>query len=105
MTTFTKFFAVAFVAVAFVFATSNQASAQYPVTYTTVQPAVVGYTAEPAGLFGFRTAYRPIVSNVPVTTTVTATPAPVVSYRPATYVAPAAVTVPVTSYYAPSYVW
>ena len=97
---------------------SNSACGQ--VTVTTVQssaPAVVGYAAEPAGLFGFRTNYRPIVGNVPVKKTVTVQQTPVyvapapVYVRPApVYVRPAPVYVqpapvaypaPATSYLAP----
>ena len=50
-------------------------SAQYPVMVNTVTPTVVGYTAEPAGLFGLRTRVRPIVA--PVATPVAVTPVPV----------------------------
>ena len=91
------------------------------VTVTTVQtsaPAVVGYAARPAGLFGFRTAYDPVVANVPVKKTVTVQQTPVYvappvtvqrlpspvtvqrAYVPPTYVAPP-VAVPVTTYLAP----
>jgi hypothetical protein len=55
-----------FIAVATSFVTlasSSFASAQYPKVVNSVTPAVVGYTAEPAGLFGFSTRYRPIVAS------------------------------------------
>jgi hypothetical protein len=102
------------------------------VTVTTVQssaPAVIGYAAQPRGLFGWRTSYQPIVANVPVQKTVTVqqvpayvpqpvtvqrvyVPAPVqqtyvpapITYRAPTYLAPLPPTpIPVTSYYTPVY--
>lgn len=105
---------------------SGRVYGQYTVTTVqTREPAVIGYAAERAGLFGFQTAYRPIVGTVPVTKTV------IVQQRPAyvapTYVAPTYVApaysfpaytpapvsaylapfppapVPVTSYYTPIY--
>jgi hypothetical protein len=97
---------------------SNDACGQYAVT--TVQssaPAVIGYTAERRGLFGLRTAYRPIVGTVPVQKTVIVqqrpvyVPAPVYVQRPAvvytapvtTYLAPVPQQIPVTTYYTPVY--
>lgn len=91
-------------------AVQGDAHAQYPVSVTTVQPvvptAVVGYTAERRGLFGWRVVYRPIVAPVaapvPVTTTVSVA-RPVISAplsAPVT-VGYAPVEAPVTSYYAP----
>ena len=88
------------------------------VTVTTVQtsaPAVVGYAAQPVGLFGLRTSYQPIVANVPVKKTVTVQQSPAYVPRPVAvqrvYVpapvtvqrayVPAPVTVPVPTYLAP----
>ena len=59
--------AISFITVA----TSNEASAQYPVVVNAVTPTVVGYTAEPAGLFGLRTRVRPIVAPVATPVAVT----------------------------------
>ena len=82
----------------------SDAQAQYPVAVTQVQPvvpAVVGYTAERRGLFGWRVVYRPVIAgvpSVPVTPTVAVAPA-VVSQRVVMGYAPPVG--PVTSYYAP----
>ena len=92
------------VAVAALVVMPSSAHAQYPVAVTPVQPvvpAVVGYTAERRGLFGWRTDYRPVVAGVP---TVPVAPAvavapPVVSQRVVVGYAPPVQ--PVTSYYAP----
>jgi hypothetical protein len=118
---------------AFVICFSSE-SACGQVTVTTVQtsaPAVVGYAARPYGLFGLRTAYQPIVANVPVQRTVTVqrtpayvpqpvtvqrayVPAPVAVQRvyvPAPVAVPAPIylapipptPIPVTTYYTPLY--
>ena len=58
-----KLLAVAIAGLAITLAASQSAHAQYPVA---VAPAVVGYSAEPAGLFGFQTRYRPVVAPVAV---------------------------------------
>ncbi|MGI9471771.1 MAG: hypothetical protein ACR2NZ_09585 [Rubripirellula sp.] len=98
------------------------------VTVTTVQssaPAVIGYTAQPRGLFGLRTSYQPIVANVPVQKTIAVqqaptyipppvvqpvtvqrayVPAPVTYVPPVTYrttYVPAPVATPVPTYLAP----
>lgn len=94
------------------FGISDSASGQ--TTVTTVQtnaPAVIGYTAQPYGLFGLRTSYQPIVANVPVQKTVTVqqtpayVPQPVTVQRPyvppATYVAPPVYVPPATYVPAP----
>jgi hypothetical protein len=86
-------------------ATNKEASAQYPVYYAPVQPvapAVVGYSARRAGLFGQRVVVRPVFAPVAVSAPVVAArpvvaPAPVVAARPV--LAPAPVTV--RAYYAP----
>ena len=95
-----KKFTIVAIAAAFVtFATSNFASAQYPVVVNSVTPAVVGYTAEPAGVFGLRTRYRPVVA--PVARPVAVTPVavqPVTVVKPVTVVQP---TTPIVRYTAP----
>ena len=51
----------------------NEAHAQQAFAVTPAAPAVVGFTAERRGLFGWRTVYRPIVA--PVATAVPVAPA------------------------------
>lgn len=83
-------------------ASSDDACGQ--VTVTTVQtsaPAVIGYVPERRGLFGLRTAYRPIVGAVPVQKTVTVQQAPVAVQRPPVYV-PTPVTVQRPPVYVPT---
>lgn len=72
-------------------ATSSLASAQSPVVVNSVTPTVVGYSVEPAGLFSWRTRYRPVVA--PVVTPVTVNP---VRVQPAPIVTPIAPLNPVT---------
>jgi hypothetical protein len=70
-------------------ADDSKAQCAAPVTaYYPAQP-VVSYVPERVGLFGLRTAYRPVVSYA----------APVVAAPVTSYYAPAA---PVTTYYAPA---
>ena len=70
-------------------------------TYYPAQP-VVSYVPEARGLFGLRTAYRPVVSYAVPAVTSVAAPAPVVAAAPTTtYYAPAPAA-PVTTYYAPT---
>ena len=89
---------VALAATLVTLASSSSANAQYPVVVNTVTPAVVGYSAEPAGLFGLRTRYRPVVA--PVATPVAVTPVAVapVAVKPVTVVPSPA---PVVRYAAP----
>lgn len=47
-------------------AQSPPAVVPYAVAVTPTAPAVVGYTAEPAGVLGWRTRYRPVVAPVQV---------------------------------------
>ena len=71
---------------------SENACAQ--VTVTTVQttaPAVIGYAAQPRGLFGLRTSYQPIVANVPAQKTVTVRQIPAYAPRPVVVPQPVAV--------------
>ncbi len=95
------------VAVAAFAAVPSQAQAQYPIAVTQVQPvvpAVVGYTAERRGLFGWRVVYRPVVAGVAAPVVTSAVPVtmaqPVVSQRVVVGYAPSAA--PVTSFYAPA---
>ena len=101
MRSFTKVLCcAAIIATCLTVTTTNEAAAGYPVYYAPAQPvvpAVVGYSARRAGLFGRRVVVRPIVAPVA---------APVVVARPvvtATYevVPPVTVAVPVRSYRVP----
>ena len=96
----------------------NEAFAGYPVYYAPA-PAVVGYTARRAGLFGRRVVMRPVVAPVAVPAAVIAPPppvavAPVVVARPVVQVGyrgvapvgvyvppPVPVAVPVSAYRIP----
>jgi hypothetical protein len=79
--------------------TASSAWAQPPAVVTTYYPPnpVVTYVPEPAGLFGLRTVYRPIVSYAPSVTSV----APAAPARVTTHYAPPPATAPVTTYYTP----
>lgn len=89
-------------------AISGNASAQQPVAYTTVQPAVVGYEFEWRGLLGLQSRWNPVVAPVATTTVVSPPPAVVPAVTtvntyytppavaPATYVTPVS---PVTTYH------
>ena len=82
-------------------ATSQEASAQYGVTYqavttpsvayTSVRNEVVGYQAHRAGLLGLRTQWNPVVAPVArtVVTPPTQTVVPVYHARPAVTLKPA----------------
>ena len=73
-------------------ASSRPAKAQQPVVVNTVTPAVVGYAAERAGLFGLRTRIRPIVAPYSTPVAVMSAPVqPVTVLRPASIVRPVAV--------------
>ena len=79
---------------------TSQASAQQPIAYTTVQPAVVGYQYERRGVFGLQSRWNPVVAPVATTTVVqprVVVPPPQPLYVP---VAPRPVLKPVT-YVAP----
>ena len=86
----TRLLSLATVASLLMLATQNEAQAQYPVYYAPVQPvapAVVGYSARRAGLFGQRVVVRPIVAPVAAAPVVLARPvvdtaAPAVVARP-----------------------
>ncbi len=98
---------------------SSESEAQVPVAVSPAVPAVVGYTAERRGLFGWRVVYRPVVAPVAaavpvagVAPTVTVARPVVTVARPVVTVARPVVTqrvvvgyappaVPVTSFYAP----
>lgn len=91
--------------------------AQYPVIVQPVAPTVIGYTAERRGLFGQRTAFRPVIAPAVSTVPVVPMAQPVVSVarpvvglatppvtvaRPVVPIAPQAVAAPVAAYYAPA---
>jgi hypothetical protein len=81
--TVTRLLCVGFIATCLTWMLQSDASAQYPVAVTAVQPvvpAVVGYAPQRRGLFGRRVVYRPVVAPVVVARPVVA---PVVVARPA----------------------
>ncbi len=91
---------------------SSESEAQVPVAVSPAVPAVVGYTAERRGLFGWRVVYRPVVAPVAAAVPVAGVAPTVTVARPVVTVARPVVTqrvvvgyappaVPVTSFYAP----
>lgn len=105
MTHSVKLLSFALLAVSLAVVCPNQAQAQYPtaVTTTTVQaPRMVGYQAEPYGLFGLRTSWRPVYTP-PTTVTVTRPAVPVAAptavYYSAPVLTPAPVALPTPVYY------
>jgi hypothetical protein len=84
---FYHFFCAAVIFGCLAVAGENRVSAGFPVVYASAQPvvpAVVGYTARRAGLFGRRVVMRPVVAPVAV-------PAPVVVARPVVVAPPVVV--------------
>ncbi len=97
MTTTIRIFSVVLLAAAIVAVSPNQASAQYPVSYTTTTtvraPQFVGYQVQRYGLLGLRADVRPVYTPQTSVTTVTRSvpaPAPVTVTRPVYYSAPVA---------------
>jgi hypothetical protein len=113
MRRFEKSVCLAAVAASLLLVAENQVSAQYPVYYAPppVVPAVVGYSARRAGLFGRRVVVRPVVAAVPVptvpvaiSTVAVARPVVTTSFGTETPVAafyPPAVSIPVARYRIP----
>lgn len=77
----TQIVCVALTATLLTIFTADTANAQYPVVVQPTVPAVVGYTAQPAGLFGLRTRITPVVAPVAAAPVGYVAPARVVQYR------------------------